>query len=137
MRYSWLLEQVLKKEKPCLFVGESGTAKSVTIYNYLQKLDTEKFIVLNINFSSRTTSMDVQKTIEENVDKRSVKLYGPPAGRKLVIFVDDMNMPTIDKYGTQQPIALLKFLIDKKLMYQRGGDLELRRIIDTIVTSPF
>ena len=55
--------------------------------------------------------MDVQKTIEENVDKRSARTYGPPAGRQLVVFIDDLNMPKIDVYGTQQPIALLKFLI--------------------------
>lgn len=40
-------------------------------------------------------------------------------------------MPRIDKYGTQQPIALLKFLIERNQLYQRGGELELREIVDT------
>jgi dynein heavy chain len=97
----------------------------------LKKLSAEKNIVLNINFSSRTTSLDCQKTIEENVEKRSFKQYGPTGGRQLVVFVDDCNMPKIDTYGTQQPIALLKFLIDKRSLYQRGGDLELHEIVDT------
>jgi dynein heavy chain len=34
-------------------------------------------------------------------------------GKKLIVFIDDLNMPTIDKYGTQQPNALLKFMVDK------------------------
>lgn len=109
-----------------MFIGHSGSAKSVTAFSYLKQLDNDKFIKLNINFSSRTTSMDVQKTIEENVDKRSARIYGPPAGRQLIIFIDDLNMPKIDVYGTQQPIALLKFLIEKSYLYQRGGDLERR-----------
>lgn len=46
----------------------------------------------------------------------------------MILFVDDLNMPVIDKYGTQQPNALLKFLVDKNQLYQRGGDLELRDI---------
>jgi dynein heavy chain, axonemal len=58
----------------------------------------ERYVVLNINFSSRTTSMDFQKNIEENIDKRSFKQYGPKtAGKILIIFIDDLN---IDKYGT-------------------------------------
>jgi len=57
---------------------------------------------LNINFSSRTSSMDFQNIIEENIDKRTFKQYGPKvAGKKLIIFIDDMNMPKIDTYGTQ------------------------------------
>jgi dynein heavy chain len=42
-----------------------------------------------------------------------------------------MNMPKIDVYGTQQPLALAHFLIGRMQLYQRGGDLELRDIVDT------
>lgn len=34
--------------------------------------------------------------------------------------MDDMNMPKVDTYGTQQPIAFLKLLVDKGGMYGRG-----------------
>jgi dynein heavy chain len=89
-------------------------------------------MILNINFSSKTSSMDFQKIIEENIDKRTFKTYGPKAsGKKMVVFIDDMNMPKIDTYGTQQPLALSLFLIGRKQLYQRGGDLELREIADT------
>jgi dynein heavy chain, axonemal len=128
--YSYLLSKLTVIEKPVLFVGESGTAKSVTIQNFLNRLEPDKFAVLNINFSSRTTSKDVQTNIEANVDKRSGKNYGPPIGKKLVIFVDDMNMPKVDKYGTQQPIALLHFLVSRGNMYDRGKELDLRTYKD-------
>jgi len=132
MRYSWLLDKLMSIEKPCMFVGDSGTAKSVTISNKLKKLDPSENVVLNINFSSRTNSKICQTTIEENVEKRGFfKQYGPTGGRKLVVFVDDLHMPKVDIYGTQQPIAFLKFLIEKNSMYERGGELELREIVDT------
>ena len=51
---------------PVIFVGESGTAKSVIISNYLGSLKTDDYMRLNINFSSRTTSKDLQANIEEN-----------------------------------------------------------------------
>lgn len=80
-------------------------------------------IVLNINFSSRTTSLDVQNAIEAVVEKRTKNIFGPPVGKKLIAFIDDMNMPKLDDYGTQQPIALLKLLVEQGGMYDRGKEL--------------
>lgn len=57
-RYSWLLNQVMSLKRPAMFVGDSGTAKTVTIFSHFKSLPMEKYVVLNINFSSRTTSMD-------------------------------------------------------------------------------
>lgn len=48
----------------------------------------------------------------------------------MVMFIDDLNMPTIDKYGTQKPNALLKFLVEYEQLYQRGQELLLRDIKD-------
>lgn len=48
-----------------------------------------------MNFSSRTTSLDVQRNLEANVEKRTKDTYGPPPGKRLLIFVDDMNMPQV------------------------------------------
>lgn len=119
-------------KKPTLFCGDSGTAKTVTVKSGFNSLDGDRYTFLNINFSSRTSSMDFQNIIEENIDKRTFKNYGPKTqGKKMIIFIDDMNMPKIDTYGTQQPLALGLFLIGRNQLYQRGGDLELREIIDT------
>ena len=52
-------------------------------------------LILSINFSSRTTSMDVQRNLEANVEKRTKDTYGPPPGRRLLVFMDDMNMPQV------------------------------------------
>jgi dynein heavy chain len=124
--YTYILDHIAAVQKPILFVGDSGTAKTVTIQNWLKKLDTDKFNQLNINMSSRTSSMDVQVNIESSVDKRTGKIYGPPGGKQLMVFVDDLNMPKVDLYGTQQPITLLLFLISRGNMYDRGKDLDLR-----------
>jgi dynein heavy chain, axonemal len=101
VRYSWLLNQIMVLKKPCMFVGDSGTAKTVTIYSQFKSMSMDKYLVLTINFSSRTTSLDFQKNFEENIDKRTFKQYGPKsAGKQLILFIDDLNMPKIDKYGT-------------------------------------
>ena len=41
-----------------------------------------------------------------------------------------MNMPQVDTYGTQQPIALLKLLLEKGGMYDRGKDLNWKMFKD-------
>lgn len=86
---------------------------------------------LVINFSSRTTSADLQMIIEDNIDKRSGRVFGPKQpGKKMVLFVDDIHMPKVDSYGTQQPIALLKFLVEMGYIYEKIGTLDQKIIKD-------
>jgi dynein heavy chain len=119
VRSAWLLKTHIKALRPVLFVGDSGTAKSVTVCHTLKNLPPEQYQTLIVNMSSRTSSKALQGIIESNVEKRVKGTYGPPVGKKLIIFIDDHNMPKVDTYGTQQPIALLKLLIEKQGMYDR------------------
>jgi hypothetical protein len=63
-------------------------------------------MTLSINFSSRSTSLDLQRNLESVIEKRTKDTYGPPMGRKLVCFIDDLNMPQVS-----QSFILLYFSI--------------------------
>ena len=79
-----------------MFCGFSGAAKSVTVFSAFDNMasSSEEYTFLKINFSSRTSSGDFQKNIEENIEKRSLRIYGPKAiGKKMVVLIDDLNMP--------------------------------------------
>jgi len=60
-----------------------------------------------MNFSSRTTSLDVQRNLEANVEKRTKDNFGPPLGKKLLVFIDDMNMPQVGVATPQVTFCLI------------------------------
>ncbi len=146
-RYLYLLKILLKQENlapgsqgpPVMLIGESGTAKSVIMQHFFSGLlsdkeTMDKYLVLNINFSSRTNSEQLQKTLRENLDPQGKRL-APPGNKIMIAFIDDLNMPKIDFYGTQQPIAFLKFLIERGEWYERTGELELKKINVSYVSN--
>lgn len=50
---------------------------------------------MGLNFSARTSSLDVQKNLEINLVRHSRKTYGPPIGKRLIYFIDDLNLPQV------------------------------------------
>ncbi|XP_022239390.1 dynein heavy chain 10, axonemal-like [Limulus polyphemus] len=95
VRSTWLLGLVRDIHRPAVLVGDTGTSKTATILNFLRQLDQNSNFLLPMNFSSRTASIDVQRNLEANVEKRTKDTYGPPVGKCLLLFIDDMNMPQV------------------------------------------
>lgn len=60
---------LLKNEIPLLFVGPTGTGKSVIVLDYLMNLPKEKFLANVLNFSARTAANTVQDIIISKLDK--------------------------------------------------------------------
>ena len=56
-------------------------------------------MLLNVNFSSRTTSMDVQRNLEANVEKRMKDVYGPPPGVCVHIISTNERACIVDDYA--------------------------------------
>lgn len=77
-----------------MLVGSAGTGKSVLIQEKLNTLP-ESYNVGNVPFNFYTTSEMLQRVLEKPLEKKAGRNYGPPGSKKLVYFIDDMNMPEV------------------------------------------
>jgi dynein heavy chain len=120
-KYSYCMNHLVAIEKAVFFTGTSGIGKTSIIANQLSDQKEKGLIVpININMSAQTTSLGTQSSIDEKLEKKSRTRYGAPPQKKIVVFVDDINMPAVEEYGAQPPIELLRLFLDRKGMYIRG-----------------
>jgi dynein heavy chain len=130
VRYTYLLMQFINHQLPSLFVGPTGTGKSAYISNALiTKVDKDTFNTLTVNFSATTTANQTQSLVDVLLDRRRRGVFGPKAGKKMVMFVDDLNMPTREVYGAQPPIELMRQFLDQGGWYDTK-ELTFRNLVD-------
>lgn len=128
--YSYIIEKLTTNAKPLLVVGATGTTKTLTVSNKLLHGMPPTFIANFISFSARTSANQTQDMIDSKLDKRRKGIYGPPLGKKFVIFVDDLNMPSKEEYGAQPPIELLRQWQDHRGWYDRKNIGAFRKLVD-------
>eukprot|EP01135_Chromosphaera_perkinsii_P000405 Nk52_evm52s78 gene=Nk52_evmTU52s78 len=120
VRYNYLVKSLLANECPTLVVGEVGTGKTSVLSQVLGAQDSQACSILNVNFSAKTSSNNIQSMIESRTEKRTKENYVPIGGKKLITFIDDFNMPMKDEFGSQPPLELLKQWMDYGFVYDRS-----------------
>jgi len=137
-RTKYLIDVLMRRGRNVMLVGTAGTGKTATINKYLNGLDkdTDGLLSYSIVMSYFTDSAKLQVDLELPIDKRAGRMFGPPTGKKLIYFIDDLNLPYIETYGTQNSIALLTQLLQHGTIFDRA-DLGFRKeIVDVqIITA--
>ncbi|KAJ8964946.1 hypothetical protein NQ314_004501 [Rhamnusium bicolor] len=119
VRYEFIVSALLSYGYPVVLTGPVGTGKTSTAQSVLSKLDFDRNTVLNINMSAQTTSQNIQDAIESRLEKRTKGHYAPSGGKQMITFLDDLNMPAKETYGSQPPLELLRQWMDYGFWYDR------------------
>uniref|UniRef100_A0A8C5C287 Dynein axonemal heavy chain 3 n=1 Tax=Gadus morhua TaxID=8049 RepID=A0A8C5C287_GADMO len=133
-RQLFFLSSYLAHEVPALFLGPTGTGKSLINNSFLVRLPKERYVPNCINFSARTSANQTQDIVMAKLDRRRKGVFGPPVGKRCVVYVDDLNMPAKEVYGAQPPIELLRQWIDHHHWYDQKDTSRLD-IVDVLFVS--
>ncbi|XP_061490002.1 dynein axonemal heavy chain 6 isoform X2 [Rhineura floridana] len=135
VRYGFLMEKLLAVKHSVLFTGITGVGKSVVARALLNRIQDEAgYVPVYLNFSAQTSSARTQEIIESKLEKKRKNILGAPGKKRVVIFVDDLNMPKLDRYGSQPPIELLRQYQDFGGFYDREK-LFWKEIHDVTIAS--
>ncbi|GMH89960.1 hypothetical protein TrVE_jg7050 [Triparma verrucosa] len=111
-RALYVVNTIHKQLAPVLICGAEGTAKTSVLLMFLANQDPAKMMTKRINFSSATTPGMAQYSIEAELDKRGGKNFGPPNGKKMTIFFDDVSMPEVNNWGDQTTLELVRLTVE-------------------------
>jgi dynein heavy chain len=119
IRNSYLINLMIMNNYHILLTGPTGTAKTISAVNeILTNYKSSDIGNLMMVFSGQTSCNQVQLMIEEKMTKVRRGVYRPVEQKsKLVVFIDDVNMPVKEEYGAQPPIELLRMWADHGFWY--------------------
>lgn len=118
--YMHVLDVLSSINQSVLLVGKSGVGKSAILNMHVDGLLKQKEVELVKNsFSARSTSAKTQFFIEKYLERGAGGFYSGVSNKKLLIFIDDISMPSKDLFGTQPAIELLRQLLDSQGFYER------------------
>ena len=135
LKFHELLEFMINNQLPTLVIGPTGTGKTLYVNSFMKSLNQDKYVISFMGFSAQTTVSQTQDTLETKLEPRKRGVYAPHYPKKLVAFVDDLNMPMVEPCGAQPPIELLREFLDTGGWYSRDKEHKMRFIADTILIT--
>ncbi|XP_067860662.1 dynein axonemal heavy chain 17-like [Heptranchias perlo] len=119
IRLRYFIDLMLAIGRPVMLAGNAGTGKSVLMGEKLNSLNADEYVIQAVPFNFYTNSAMLQAVLEKPLEKKTGRNFGPPGTKKLIYFIDDMNMPEVDKYGTVAPHTLIRQHLDHGHWYDK------------------
>ncbi|VDL90310.1 unnamed protein product [Schistocephalus solidus] len=126
----YLVGSLAKLGRSILLFGEPGTAKTAIINKHLSTFHPETQIARIYNFSSVTTPASFQAAMEGFVDKRVGFTFGPPPGKRMTVFLDDISMPIVNEWGDQVANEIVRQTMESGGFYSLEKPGEFISIVD-------
>jgi dynein heavy chain 2 len=120
---TWLLE-----EQPFIVSGPEGCGKNLLIRHAIRRMQSESDVALTVavlHCNAQTSSKDVLQKLRQFCSVSTGangRVYKPKEGRRIVLYMKDINLPTPDKYDTSEVIMFLQQAVQHNGFYD--DDLE-------------
>ena len=131
----FLQSLLLRNKIHVLIPGPTGTGKSTNCLSLLSKGLDSNFISASIVLSAQTHQDQIQELIFSQIIKRKRAVFGPASGKRLVVFIDDMNMPQKQFFGDQPPLELTRQILDRGGCYVWKSQKEYICLEDVFVLA--
>lgn len=121
------LDAMVARGIPAMLVGPAGCGKTAVITGALglrtgtggakgtsgsASAALPPTALCTVNFNFYTSASALQMTLEGPLEKKFATSFGPVGGSALIFFLDDLNLPEVDPYGTQSAIELVRQHLD-------------------------
>ncbi|CAI4045250.1 hypothetical protein SKDZ_11G2570 [Saccharomyces kudriavzevii ZP591] len=107
---------LLNSGRTIILCGPPGSGKTMIMNGALRK--SSRFDVVGINFSKDTTIKHILSALHRHTNymttSKGLTLSPKSDIKELVLFCDEINLPKLDRYGSQNVIFFLRQLIEKR-----------------------
>jgi dynein heavy chain 1 len=113
-RHEEVISAWLRTGRPVILCGPPGSGKTMSLTAVLRS--TSIYDAVFLNFSSTTSPETIIKSIEQYCTVKNTMqglVASPTSGKKLIIFCDEINLPSADKYGTQRVVQFMRQLTER------------------------
>jgi dynein heavy chain 2 len=104
----------LADEQPFIVCGPEGCGKNLLIRHAIFRMQSELEISCNVavlHCNAQTSSKDVLQKLRQFCSVTTGtqgRMYRPKEGRRVILYMKDINLPTPDKYDTSEVIMFLQ-----------------------------
>ena len=133
----YLIGKLNAQRRPVMLAGGGGSGKTMLLREFMRRQDAgaEDRLGRMFTLNHYTDSLALQTQLQQSLDKRSGTSIGPPSGKSMMIFLDDLSMPSADDTGTQSALALVRQLFDQGGFYDRSNYSEFKTVVDTTLVA--
>lgn len=119
-----ILSLLTSTSQHVLVNGVTGTGKSLGLLSFISESlkgdnPSSKWEYFTTVLSAQSKAKDLEDRLESKLYKVRSTVLGPTPGKRAVFFIDDLNMPALEKYGASPPLELLRQLITQKGFFDK------------------
>uniref|UniRef100_H3APA3 Dynein axonemal heavy chain 14 n=1 Tax=Latimeria chalumnae TaxID=7897 RepID=H3APA3_LATCH len=99
------------------------TKKNLIKNTVKKNITTPHTCTHSIQFSTQTSAATTKSHILCNLIRRSGENFGPPRNKKVIVFIDDLNMPAPEPYGAKPPLELIRQFLELNGFYEHNKNV--------------